>query len=191
MPKIDGRLSDGEWEEAIMVPLTDGGQLYMMHAGGYLFLAIRGDEQSFGSVCRYRNGRVVILHTSASYTTWVYALEADAWLMQSMIIGTYHMQLPESLWQEQHLKDQGWTASTFDDGNPGEIEYQIRVAGAEAILAVASVYGFGDSTLLYYETWPEYLDDDCGRMELATVVPDTSRLQFSPETWVKVVLVED
>ena len=190
-PEVDGRLSEGEWDEAVVVSLTDGGQLYMMHAGGYLFLGLLGDGDGIGSVCRYEDGEVSILHASAAMNTYYYAREEDHWRLKSMVIGTYNLQLPESLWQEQHLEDYGWTASVFDDGNAGEYEYQISLEDGEAILAAAYVDGFGENTLLFYELWPGELGDDCGRMEIAAEGLDIGRLQFSPETWVKLIAMED
>jgi hypothetical protein len=188
-PRVDGKLSDGEWDEARVVTMSGGGQLYLMHAAGYLFLGIRGNEDAIGSICQYRDGEVSILHASGGYATFFYGRDAGAWDIRTVIYGSYATQLPESLWQEQHLEDYGWTASVSDDGNPGEIEYQIALQGGEAILAVASVFGFGDAGFLHYEAWPEHLDDDCGRMEVGAEVPDISRLQFYPETWVRIITV--
>jgi hypothetical protein len=190
-PRVDGRLSDGEWDEARVVPMSGGGQLHLAHADGYLFLGIRGNEDSIGSVCQYRDGEVSILHASGGYVTFFYGRDAGSWGIRTVIYGSYAMQLPENLWQEQHLEDYGWTASVSDDGDPGEIEYQIAVQGGEAILAVASVYGFGDAAFRYYEAWPALLGDDCGRMELAAEVTDISRLQFYPETWVRIIMVDE
>jgi hypothetical protein len=190
-PTINGRLSEGEWDGARVVPLTNGGQLYLMHADGYLFLGIRGKEESSGSVCQYVAGEVLILHASAGYTTSSYSKGDEDWQLRTMFIGTYYMQLPESLWQDQHLEDYGWTASVFDDGNPGELEYQIAVPEGETVLAVASVFGLGDATFLDFETWPDNLDDDCGRMGLAAEVPDTSSLRFAPEHWARIIMVEE
>jgi hypothetical protein len=190
-PRVNGRLSEGEWNQALALPLSDGGHLYLMHAGGYLYLALRGDPEGVASICHYQDGEVSILHASAGYTTAYYTRDADEWRMRTMIIGSYTMQLPESLWQEQHLEDHGWTASLFDDGDPGEYEYQIDLQGGEPLLAAAYVYGYGDGTFLDYETWPAQTGDDCGRMEIAAIVPDVSRLRFSPESWVKLVMVEE
>jgi WD40 repeat protein len=191
-PNVNGKLSEGEWDGASVAPLSNGGQLYLLYADGYLFLGIRGgEEDGIGSVCRYEDGEVSILHASAGYTTAHYSPGDEYWRLHKMEIGTYYMQLSESRWQEQHLKDYGWTASVFDDGNPGEIEYQIAMQGEEVILAVAYVFGMGDATFLHYEMWPENTDDDCGRMELTAQTPNVSKLQFSPENWVKVIVVEN
>ena len=118
-PDVNGKLSDGKLDEARVVPLSDGGQLYLMHTDGYLFLGIRGGEdEGIGSVCYYEDDEVSILHASAGYTIAHYRKGEEDWQLRTMIIGTYTMQLPESLWQDQHLEDYGWTACIFDDGNP-------------------------------------------------------------------------
>jgi hypothetical protein len=147
VPRVNGKLSDGVWDGARVVLMSNGGQLHLMHADGYLLLGIRGKEEGIGSVCYYREGEVNILRASAGYTS-SYRRDADYWRLRTMIIGTYYMQLPESAWQDQHLEDYGWTASVFDDGNPGEIEYQISLQGGQAILAVAYSFGFGSVPLL-------------------------------------------
>jgi hypothetical protein len=189
-PTVNGRLSEGEWTGAEVVPLSNGGELHLIHADGYLFLGIRGDEESIGSVCHYSAGEISILHASAGYTTYKYNRTDEDWQLRAMIIGSYHMQLPESLWQEQHLIDYGWTSSLSNNGNRNEYEYQIALPEKDLILAVASVFGFGDSTFLDFETWPDNLNDDCGRMELSSVTPDLSRLHFTPETWAKLIFID-
>ena len=189
-PTVNGRLSEGEWAGARDVPLSEGGELYLLHADGYLFLGISGEEESIGSVCQYAAGEVSILHASAGYITYHYNKADEDWQLRTMITGTYYMQFPENMWQEQHLVDYGWTSSLYDNGNPGEYEYQIALPEGEMILAVASVFGFGDSPFLDYETWPDNIDDACGRMELPSETPDISNLQFAPETWVKLIFID-
>jgi hypothetical protein len=172
------------------VNLSNSGELHLLHADGYLYLGISGDEESIASVCQYIAGEVSILHASAGYTTYQYNRTDEDWQLRAMIIGSYYMQFPESLWQEQHLIDHGWTSSLSNNGNRGEYEYQIALPEGDLVLAVASVFGYGESTFLDFETWPDNLNDDCGRMELASETPDLSRLQFTPESWANLIFID-
>jgi TolB protein len=185
-PTINGRLSEGEWDGAQVVLLTGGGELHLLHADGYLFLGIRGQEPGIGSVCHYQNGKISVMHASAGLNTSIYEQGAQDWDVSTRFYGCC-MDLPETMRRDEQLKDQGWVANLFDKGLPNEMEYQITLGDGDLILAVT--YILLDAPTFVW--WPKDLDDDCGKLELVEEIPDISHLQFAPETWVKIILLDD
>ena len=76
---IDGVLSPDEWGSAIQIDLVDESQLFLMHAGGYLYLGIRAKPEPVTSICVDQIDQVSILHSSAALGTAVYQLGDGVW----------------------------------------------------------------------------------------------------------------
>ncbi|MCJ7550614.1 MAG: DPP IV N-terminal domain-containing protein, partial [Anaerolineae bacterium] len=78
---VDGTLSSDEWDDAIFELLSDGSELLMMHADGYLYLGIRSTtRESFATnIYVEDNDQVRILHSSAALGTAIYQQGTDSW----------------------------------------------------------------------------------------------------------------
>lgn len=69
---IDGVLSPDEWNPAYQTELVGGGELLLMHEGGYLYLGIRAKPEPVTSICLDQGDRVSILHSSVAMGTAIY-----------------------------------------------------------------------------------------------------------------------
>ena len=80
-PAIDGTLSPGEWDDAAIELLSDGSELLLMHADGYLYLGIRSATREAFATNIYveDNDQVRILHASAALGTAIYQQGTDSW----------------------------------------------------------------------------------------------------------------
>ena len=77
-PIIDGTLSAGEWEAALVAPLPDGGKLFFLYAEGYVYVGIQAntDDMIVGNIFIDRREDIAILHTSAALGTAIYTKES-------------------------------------------------------------------------------------------------------------------
>ena len=123
---IDGVLSADEWEPAIQIDLDDESQLFLMHAGGYLYLGMRGKPEPVTSICLDQTEQVSILHSSAAIGTAVYQLGDGVW----ELLREFEWCCRETTDSPQaqkalgtHLQDEAWVANNGRVGVPEEIEF--------------------------------------------------------------------
>jgi Tol biopolymer transport system component len=182
IPVVDGRFSVGEWDDALVTGLKNAGELRLMHANGYLYLGIRSRDMGFGSICTIEDNQVSILHSSAGLGTAVFVRGGEGW--QRIRQFSYCCWTANQGELDDFLQREGWVASVGTKGASDEMEYQIKLNDGELTLAVVYIDDFTFETALY---WPDHLDDDC--LGLALIADDPpERLQFSPETWVTIVV---
>ena len=181
-PTIDGTLSPGEWDKALVEILSDGSELLLMHADDYLYLGVRSNtpEMTGANIYIEDNGQIIILHTSAALGTAIYEQGADSW-----------QQTQEFDWQcrnrgdsvaaqaerSAYLQENHWLAANSRMGAPNELEYQIEVTVASQRIAVSV---FRSSTPDERAFWPATLDDDTIQPNPGGLPPE---LHFSPEQW--------
>jgi WD40 repeat protein len=181
-PSIDGTFSLGEWDSAMLMPLTNGGELMVMHNDGYLYLGIRSRDMGFGSICTTSDDQVSVLHSSAGLGTAIFDRDGDDWL-RTQQFSYCCWGAPESEVAE-FLQREGWVASLGTQGVPEEMEYQIEMKDGALTLAVVYVDDFSFESALH---WPDDLDDDC--LGLALIAEDPpERLEFFPDSWVTIIL---
>ena len=120
-PTIDGNLSPGEWDGAAVETFADGGQLFLMQAGGYLYLAIRADTPGMiaGNIFIERGEEIAILHASAALGTALYQKGTGGW---------------------QLTQEFDWRCRRIDDGQAAQAERQAFLEG-EAWVAANSRMG--------------------------------------------------
>jgi Tol biopolymer transport system component len=182
VPVVDGRFSEGEWDDALVTGLKNAGELMLMHADGYLYLGIRSRAMGFGSICTIEDNQVSILHSSAGLGTAVFERDVEDWRRIRQF--SYCCWTANQGELDDFLQREGWVASVGTKGVPDEMEYQIKVTDGELTLAVVYIDDFTFETALY---WPDHLDDDC--LGLAMIPDDPpERLLFSPETWVTIIV---
>lgn len=184
---IDGVLAADEWEAAKQVVLDDESQLFLMHAGGYLYIGIRTKPEPVTSICIDQPGRVEILHSSAAIGTAIYQPGVETWEQVSGFEWCCRDTTDSGQAREErgaHLQEAGWIASNGRMGNSEEVEYQIELQADSVRLAVSSI-GSPD-----YETvvsWPGKLSDGCSNPDmLKGPIPEQTR--FSQEEWITLTM---
>jgi len=187
-PVIDGVLSPGEWDGAAEESLTGGGQLWLMHDGEALYIALRGKPDSLGSLCVSQGEEVRILHASFSLGTAAFERQEDTWRRVRTFIWTRWEAAGAEAAAEQRsafLREEGWLANTTDVGAAGEMEFALRMDGGSTRLALAYFFGMGSDQTI--EHWPPGLGDACLNTYLMQGRPSTF-LGFQPQTWALVEL---
>ena len=187
---IDGVLSADEWEPAIQIVLDDESQLLLMHAGGYLFLGIRGKPEPVTSICLDQAEQVSILHSSAAIGTAVYKPGEGVWELIRDFEWCCRETTDSPQAQEalgKHLQDEDWVANNGRAGVPEEIEFQIAMPDNSLRLAVNSI---GPPSYRSVLSWPNDLADDCGILEMLTG-PIPEQAQFSLEEWITLSISAD
>ena len=187
---IDGVLSADEWEAAIQIDLDDESQLFLMHAGGYLYLGMRGKPEPVTSICLDQTKQVSILHSSAAIGTAVYQIGDGVW----ELVRDFEWCCRETTDSPQaqaalstHLQEEGWVANNGRVGVPEEVEFQIAIPDNSLRLAVNSI---GPQYYRSVLSWPDDLDDDCSSLEMITG-PIPEQAQFSLEEWITLSISAD
>jgi len=181
-PTIDGTIDSGEWDDAVIGTLSDGSELLLMHAGGYLYLGIRGStpEMIVGNVFIKQGDEIKILHSSAALGTALYHKSKDHWQQtQEFIWRCRETNESESAKtaRDVFFGEEGWVSVNSRIGTPNELEYQIELTDGTLQLAVNIIRS---SEPNIKPSWPAYLDDD-------VIIPTPgglpSTLNFSLDQW--------
>ena len=186
---LDGRLSDGEWSEALRVELTGGGAAFLKHAGAMLLVGIRAVKPGFPTIFIDRGDEVALLHASAALGTMIYHRKEDTWTPAREF--TWEVRQtgndPEALAaRRKFLEDSGWVGSTIHMGEPLETEIMIRAdwAGSAGVRLAIAWLGIDEPMKGFW--WPAELDDDVRRIRLLQGFPENA-VVFRTEAWPVVV----
>jgi hypothetical protein len=161
-PTIDGTMVPGEWDEAAVGTLTDGSELFLKHAGGYIYLGIRGStpEMIVGNVFIKRGDEIKILHSSAALGTAIYQKSDEHW-QQTQEFTWKCRDTSESdsakAGREAFFSEEGWVSVNSRIGTPNELEYKIEITGETLQLAV-NIIRSSDPNVK--PSWPADLEDD-------------------------------
>ena len=186
---IDGRILPDEWGEAARVKLAYG-ELLLMQDGDYLYLGITSDFLGLGSVCVYWDGAISVLHSSAALGTATYVETDGGWQKTGDFVwsnrDTSNSQSAQQA-RQRHLEAEKWLASNGNMGEPGEMEYQIAMTDGAVRLAVTYLMS---PDFISTDFWPETLADGCRYFEpLPGDAPE--KVNFSPETWMTVIALDE
>jgi len=186
-PTIDGTLSAGEWEDAAIELLSDGSELLMMHADGYLYLGIRSTTREGFAANIYveDNDQVRILHAFAALGTAIYQQGTDSW-QQTRVFdwkcrGSSNSEAAVAA-RAAYLQDERWVAGISLMGTPNELEYQIELTSTPRRIAVSLARSSSPDERVF---WPATLDDDCIKPTPGGMPPE---LHFSPVQWAEIDL---
>lgn len=155
-PELDGTLLPGEWDQAIQIDMSNGGEAYFLHDGENLYVGISADSLGFGHLCWQREDQIWILHSSASLGSAGYQADGPIWRPS----WDYEWCCPSLLSREESqalFEREGWTATIGYLGDPGQMEYQIAWDG-QVHLAVLYQTGQEQDTIF---AWPQTLADAC------------------------------
>jgi hypothetical protein len=180
-PIIDGRIDPTEWAGARKHAMVNGGELYLLPRGEFLYVGIRGPNPGLASLCVVTGGRVRILHASAAIGEGTYEPAGDVWARRSgfawALRDSPRAAGPSPADRAAFLGQSGWLANASAAGSP-EREFQIRIADVEAI-AVTYLSTGQPMTVSY---WPDVMDDDCRDVKVPQgYLPVTAR--FRPGLW--------
>ena len=190
-PSVDGVLGSDEWEGAYQDELSDGGELYLLQDGDYLYVGVRasGAGSGVGSVCLVRDDGVAVLHSSAALGTAVYERGDGDWQQTQAFSWRCRNTADTSSAQEERdrfLEEEGWLANNGRMGTPGVVEYRIDMPEGSLRLAVSYI---GPPRFDVVAHWPADLADDCANVRmLQGPIPEQAR--FAPETWITVRAAE-
>lgn len=177
-PVIDGTLSAEEWDGALHTIMSDGSELYWIHANGFLYLGIQSSTIGAANLVILREGQVWVLHSSAALGSAIYEPQGDDWgLIQDFswcCRSTINFEENVTLFQAE-----SWQASIGYLGEDGQVEYQVAVENNQAKLAVS--YMLADESVSY---WPDSLDESSAQ-QLYGIRKDVE--SFSIEDWATLV----
>ena len=189
-PIIDGSLLPEEWESAIQSEMSGGGELLLMHDGGYLYIGVRAKPEPVTSICIDQGEQVSILHSSAALGTAIYERGDAVW---EMIQGfewccreiTDSPRAQES--RSEHLEQNNWLASNGRMGAPEDVEFKIYMPEGQLRLAVTSI-GAPDYEEITW--WPVEMEDDCRNPQIIRgSIPEQA--QFSMDNWMMLMASTD
>lgn len=193
-PVVDGVLTDGEWDDALSLPLAGGEAVLLKRDGDQLHLAIRSGHGGFGSLGWCTADTVRILHASTGLIEARYERRSGVWVRVEGFRG------PEirpgeiyprgeirrgAQYREDAWAQFGWTASLVEAAPPTEQEFRIdrgRLGRGTVRLSVVyfQVRAPGGNARLP----ADLADASLFRELLAGGAPDT--LGFAPETWLEI-----
>ena len=186
---LDGIISPGEWDSAVINLFTDGSELLLMQDGEFLYVGIRAIETGTiaGNVFIQRGDDIQILHSSAALGTAIYRKGDENWqqiqdfVWRCRSTGNTETALSE---RDEFLAEESWLATNGLMGTPNELEYQIKIPDGDFRLVAVYIKA---SPPYEKVPWPPDLTDD-------TIMPTSGgfpyTFKFSPEQWVEVNLTE-
>lgn len=190
MANIDGIFSADEWGAALAIDLDGENQLLLMHAGGYLYLGVRGKPEPVISICLDQVEQVSILHSSAAIGTAIYQPVEGIWKLVKDFEWCCRETGDSTRAQEaldRQLELDGWVASNGRRGIPEEVEFQIVIPDDSLRLAVNAI---GPPSYRSVLSWPRELADDCSRLSMLTG-PIPEQAQFSQADWVTLSIIHE
>jgi hypothetical protein len=190
-PILNGTLSDDEWADALAIPLNEDCTLFLKHAHGYMYLAVRATTRGIPSPLIVRGSDVRVLHASAALGTAIYTQEEEAWILtqgftwQCRTRGFTASAVAE---RDLFLEQEGWLGTIGYLGTPTEFEYLILL-GEEPL---QMLFLFLETTNPFQVlSWPVFPDTAASYLEIITG-PIPGEATFDLNSWaVLLPFVED
>jgi len=182
-PVIDGTLTEGEWNDALSVPLSDAASLFLKHAGGYLYLGIQATSMGVGSPLVVRGDEVLVLHASAALATAFYVRDGDAWTLRQDFVWQCRSTGFAAAAQNERarfLQQNGWLGTIGYLGDPNQFEYEIAW-GDEPLTFLFLFADFTDT--IHLLSWPIPPADAARYETIITASPTPPRMQFDTGSW--------
>jgi hypothetical protein len=134
VPALDGVLSEGEWDDALVLPLAADTSLHLKHAEGSLYVGVRAapGAEVVGNVYIAYEETVEILHASHALGPATYRLEEGVWtLEQPFVWSCRSLGFSDSAVAEREafLDENGWLATVLNLGVAEHMEYRISIEG--------------------------------------------------------------
>ena len=179
---IDGTATPGEWSEADVIKLENGGEAMLLFSDDSLQIAVRGPDDGWAHVYLSSGDHIRVLHASAAIGTAEYRRDGDHWTaVREFEWGVRDRTMSDSARAErrEHLEREGWVASTNGMGEGGLIEFRIDRTLINNDARLAIVYAASADAPQY---WPPTLAD--ATLDEQLIFGTTpERLAFDPEQW--------
>ncbi len=195
LPEIDGVVSDGEWDDALVLPLQGGKGLLVKRSGEYLCVAIQGAKGGIGSLGLCIGDSLRILHASTGLITAEYVKSPSSWLRTADFRG------PEvepgvnfargevrqgARYREANLVQFDWTANVVELGPPENMEFIVRLGEqTECLIGLSVVFLQMKATSKYAVAPPGLSDASTNRALVAGTA--NAEMKFDPNEWLSVV----
>lgn len=182
-PRVDGKIEEAEWRDAVRIELGGGGAALLKHDGDFVYIAFRADRPGIGSICTLMRGDVHVLHASAALGTAIYTKVDDQWIAAQAFRWSNRDTGPNAAAirdRNRFIAREKWFANALRQAQTDR-EYQVAVErGARQLSIVLGFLEVEPRTRL--ATWPSKLTDGCKSVRLAQGFLE-SDLQFDPSQW--------
>lgn len=183
--RLDGVISEGEWNGAAEHELAGGGKLMLKKEGHVLLAAIAANKKGWAHVYLSSGDTVRVLHASAALGEARYVKQNDLW----RIIQSFQWQLRDREYtdvlakkQEDHYKQYGWVANNNNLGNGMVFEFKLDFSRVDAKPTFACVMAGIPLDLHFFPT--SIKDNTILPRLVQGYTPDS--LQFVPGSWEKI-----
>lgn len=187
IPLIDGNIVETEWNDALNLDLNGGEFVKVKKNGHYLFIALKGKQGGFSSVCINFGDTVSVLHSSTNLITANYVLNGNKWILtkefSALKNSKRNVQNPEHL----QLKEFGWNANLVSVGDPSETEFKIDTRKFGKELNISIVFYQFKAKIRYAKSPPNLKDGSLNKnlIEGGRI----GQLLLSPEGWLRVKIL--
>lgn len=181
VPRVDGTLQKGEWSNASRFRMDDGGEIWVLRDRTELFVAVRGTDRGYPSLCIGRPGHVEILHASAALGAVTYERERTTWRLQVPFVWSMRSEPVDPVAKRRErarfFRMHGWLSTASRSDSPTR-EFRIRSSPTRTWLGVVYLHK-KDMHVTY---WPHSMGRGCRDLELVKGnAPD--RPSFVPTSW--------
>ena len=185
-PVLDGIVSEGEWDDAIVLSLADDAVLSAKHADGFLYLGVKVQTgaQVVGNIYIARDDTIEILHASYALGPATYRLQSGGWTLEEPFVWscrTLGFSSAALFEREMFLQANNWLATIVLLGEASHMEVQIAINGVPMRMLFRFDVHTDTQDVL---TWP--LDTVVG----IEAGPLPQEAGFHPETWCDVSFEE-
>lgn len=180
--RIDGLREDGEWDDALSLPLSQGGDVLMKRSGDRLYLGILTNSRRVVAVAMLRDGHVAIARAGATLATARYVREGRLW-RRTAPYQVVIVRGEEGGEVMDHLDRTGWTASLSAPDRENFVEYCIELPPEGLKLALAALMV---NTGRHSPHWPAGIEDGLLEPRLLEGVAPTM-LDFDVKKWARFV----
>jgi hypothetical protein len=178
-PTIDGVLSPGEWDGAVIDSMSDGSLLYWMYRGTTLSVAIAGSDLGAINLAIAGPDDVWVLHSSAALGSLHYTAEPSGWTQVSGF--TWCCRSSADPAERLALVEaEGWQANIGFAGDAGVVEYEVLLPWVDHKVAISYQTEAGAPVF-----WPAELSEEAQRQLIG---PWPDHQLFNVAEWPALVL---
>lgn len=183
--RIDGVISEGEWEGATEYELSPGGRMKLKQQQSTLYVAIQVDKKAWSHIYLSSGDTLMVLHASAALGQATYVKRADRWYpVQSFEWALREKDYNDDLAAKQalHYRQFGWVANNNNMNDGRVFEFQLDLSRWNKPRSFACV-AIEIPMVPHY--FPAGLKDDTILPKLLQgYTPDS--LQFSMKDWLNI-----
>jgi hypothetical protein len=180
--RIDGVISEGEWDSAKEYELSGGGKVKLKQQQSILYVAIQANKKAWTHIYLSSGDTLAVLHASAALGRATYVKNGDRWHpVQSFEWALREKEYNDDLAAKQvlHYRQFGWVANNNNMNDDRVFEFQLDLSRWTKPLSFACV---AIEVPMVPHYFPAGLKDDTILPKLLQgYTPDS--LQFSMKEW--------